>query len=163
MTDKTIRFIDPQYNTLFTIPDGGNIVMTYPDGEQRVRACKYLDETHTRIGGNVFHICEFAERMQQAGATYEPENEPEIIAGYHIIERRPAKDTVIKLGHNPRVAQPWVTWQGYPNDPGNVDWGHYYAARSDAETDMLLRTEAKRAGKAYEPYMPKQPKRGPEL
>jgi hypothetical protein len=26
MSDKQIRFIDPHYNTLFTIPDGGGLV-----------------------------------------------------------------------------------------------------------------------------------------
>jgi len=163
MENKEIRFIDSQYNTLFTIPDGGNIVITYPDGEQRVRSCVFLDECHTRVGNHVYHICEFAERMQQAGATYEPETEPEIVAGYHIIDRRPAGDTVMKLGHNPRAVQPWVTWQGYPDKPGNVDLGHYYTQRCDAETDLLLRTDAKRRGKAYEPYVPKQQNRGLEV
>jgi len=163
MENREIRFIDPQYNTLFTIPDGGNIVITHPDGEQRVRACVLLDECHTRVGNSVFHICEFAERMQQAGATYEPEIEPEIVAGYHIIDRRPAGDTVMKLGHNPRAVQPWVTWQGYPNKPGNVDWGHYYAHRRDAETDLLLRTEAKRRSEPYEAHKGRDQKRGLEV
>ena len=152
MSDKQIRFIDPHYNTLFMLPDGGNIVITHPDGEQRVRSCEYLDECHTRIGTEMLHICQFAEMMQRVGATYAPETEPEIVAGYHIIDRRPAGKTVMKMGHNPRAAEPWVTWQGYPDDPGNVDWGHYYCFRRDAETDLLMRTEAKRADRPYEPF-----------
>jgi hypothetical protein len=36
------------------------------------RSCHYLDECHTRIGGNDYHICEFAERMESIGARYEP-------------------------------------------------------------------------------------------
>lgn len=27
---------------------------------------------HTEVGSNLYHICEFAERMQKNGATYEP-------------------------------------------------------------------------------------------
>jgi len=113
-----------------------------------------------RVGNYDYYICEFAERMQQLGATYAPEIEPEIIAGYHIIDRCPAGDVVIKLGHNPRAVQPWVTWQGYPNKPGDVDLGHYYTNRRDAETDLRLRTQAKLTGKPYEPYAPKPQKRG---
>lgn len=74
--DKAIRFIDSDYRELFRIPDGGSIKITYPPGDGRgtlTRACEYMDEAHTRIGGNVFHICEFAERMEALGARYEPE------------------------------------------------------------------------------------------
>lgn len=152
MENKQIRFITPDYKSLFLLPDGGHIVITYPDGEQCVRECKYLGECHLTVNGECYHICQFAEIMQRAGATCAPETEPEIVAGYHIIDRRPAGDTVIKLGHNPRAVQPWVTWQGYPDDPGNVDLGHYYDHKRDAETDLLLRTEAKRTGKPYEPF-----------
>lgn len=73
---KTIRFIDSQYNTLFTIPDGENIVLTYSNGEKHTRPCQCLDETHTKIGSNVFHICEFAERMERNGTAYAPEKPP---------------------------------------------------------------------------------------
>ena len=31
-----------------------------------------IDEYHTEVGSNLYHICEFAERMQKNGATYEP-------------------------------------------------------------------------------------------
>lgn len=76
MSDKTIRFIDSDYKELFKIPDGGNINIIYPPGdgrENRTVSCKFLDECHTRIGGNDYHICEFAERMEAIGARYEPE------------------------------------------------------------------------------------------
>ena len=36
------------------------------------RTCRFIDEYHTEIGGNLYHICEFAERMAHNGATYEP-------------------------------------------------------------------------------------------
>lgn len=71
--NKEIRFIDSRYNKLFTIPDGGNIVVTQFDGEKLVRPCRYLDDTHFEGGGNVFHICQFAEIMEREGAVYAPE------------------------------------------------------------------------------------------
>lgn len=73
---KTIRFIDSEYNTLFWIPDGANIVLTHSDGEKRTLPCQYIDEAHTKIGSNHFHICEFAERMEQIGTSYVPEKPP---------------------------------------------------------------------------------------
>lgn len=71
--NKDIRFIDSRYNKLFTVPDGGNIVVTRFDGEKLIRACEYLDDTHFQACGNVFHICQFAERMEENGAVYAPE------------------------------------------------------------------------------------------
>ena len=70
--EKTIRFIDTNYRTLFTLPDGGNLRMIFPDGKSKVSRCRYVDEYHTEVAGRVYHICEFAERMQKNGATYEP-------------------------------------------------------------------------------------------
>ena len=48
---KNIRFIDSHYNTLFFVPDGGNVVLTYSDGKKLIRPCEYLDDYHVRIGG----------------------------------------------------------------------------------------------------------------
>lgn len=76
--DKTIRFIDSGYNTLFTVPDGGGIVLTYSDGEKLTLPCKFIDECHTRIGNYDYHICEFAERMERNGTSYAPEKPPEL-------------------------------------------------------------------------------------
>lgn len=70
---KMIRFIDSSYNSLFYVPDGGNVVLTYADGRQDVRPCRFLDEYHTRVGNNVYHICEFAEIMEHRGISYVPE------------------------------------------------------------------------------------------
>ncbi|MDR0813294.1 MAG: hypothetical protein LBO63_04755 [Oscillospiraceae bacterium] len=72
---KTIRFIDSDYRELFSIMDGGSIRISYPHADGRVPAvavCKYIDETHTRVGSYDYHICEFAERMETIGARYEP-------------------------------------------------------------------------------------------
>ena len=35
LPDNDVRFIDPQYNELFRVPDGGVVQITYPDGHQR--------------------------------------------------------------------------------------------------------------------------------
>ena len=71
-SNKNCRFIDSEYNNLFTVPDGGKVQITYPNGEKKTHTCKHIGECHTEIGGKCFHICEFAERMESLGAKYEP-------------------------------------------------------------------------------------------
>ena len=73
--EQGIRFIDPHYKELFRIPDGGKIIITSAWGEKTELACRYIDETHTEVGSNLLHICEFAERMERNGAAYEPKPE----------------------------------------------------------------------------------------
>ena len=73
LPENDVRFIDPQYNELFRVPDGSVVQMTYPDGHQRSEKVEYLDDYHMRIGSAVQHICEFAERMARSHATVEPE------------------------------------------------------------------------------------------
>ena len=68
--NKHIRFINSDYKTLFYLPDGGRIRITHSDGEQVDRVCRFIDEYHTAVGNNIYHICEFAERMEQIGARY---------------------------------------------------------------------------------------------
>ena len=53
---KDIRFIDSHYKDLFRIPDGGCVQIHYPD-ETVIKPCTFIDEYHTRVGYNVFHIC----------------------------------------------------------------------------------------------------------
>ena len=67
---KEIRFINSHYQELFRINDGESIEIRYPKGEIIERECFYLDEYHTKIGQNVYHICDFAERMEKMGALY---------------------------------------------------------------------------------------------
>lgn len=69
---KCIRFIDSSYNELFRIPDGDKIIITARDGELLEPTCRYIDEYHLEVGNNLFHICEFAERMERNGNNYEP-------------------------------------------------------------------------------------------
>lgn len=65
---KEIRFIDSHYKDLFHIPDGSCVQIHYPD-EMVVKPCTFIDEYHTQIGYNVFHICQFAEIMERNGHT----------------------------------------------------------------------------------------------
>lgn len=72
---KGIRFIDPHYNNLFRIPDGGMIRITYSDGKREDRQCRFIDGYHLQIGdgpGSIYHICEYAERNELRGVKAEP-------------------------------------------------------------------------------------------
>lgn len=71
---RGIRFIDSHYNELFRIKDGEKIIVTSAWGDKSELTCRYIDDYHTEVGNNLFHICEFAERMEQNKATYEPKN-----------------------------------------------------------------------------------------
>jgi hypothetical protein len=73
--ERGIRFINSNYKELFRIPDGGKILLTTSWGENSEHTCRYIDDTHTEIGNNLYHICEFAERMEKNGATYEPKQD----------------------------------------------------------------------------------------
>ena len=73
--EQGIRFIDSDYHDLFRIQDGGTIYIRYPDGDKKKEVCRFIDPTHVEIGYgnmNLFHICEFAERMEKMGAKVEP-------------------------------------------------------------------------------------------
>lgn len=77
--EKGIRFINSNYKTLFTIPDGDTIQITLENGEQYTRICRYIDDYHFQtINGfeekyvNMFHICQFAELMERNGNTIIP-------------------------------------------------------------------------------------------
>lgn len=67
-----IHFINSGYKEQFRIPDGGTIQMEYPDRATSAR-CEYLDEYHTRIGSEVYHICQFAELLERNGGVCRPE------------------------------------------------------------------------------------------
>ena len=69
---RGIRFITPDYKEIFCIPDGDKVRITMSDGETADRTCHYIDDYHLEVGNNLYHICEFAERMEQAGNTVVP-------------------------------------------------------------------------------------------
>ena len=72
-----IRFIDSQYNELFRIPDGEKIVVCGSLGTKKTHVCRFIDEYHTEIGNTIFHICEFAELLEQNGNSVVPFSEDE--------------------------------------------------------------------------------------
>lgn len=73
---QDIRFIDSGYNELFRLSDGEKITVTLASGEKLEQACRYIDEAHLEVGRNLYHICEFAERMERNGNTYAPTEPP---------------------------------------------------------------------------------------
>ena len=154
---KEIRFITSSYKELFRIPDGGRIVVTRPMGEmypgfqeQWIGTCKYLDDYHTEINGECYHICQFAEIQERIGSTVQPETEPEKVGNYLINARTFVGDKIFKFGHNPHAAQPYATWQSYKENPDRNDWGHYWSDKSDARTDFFRRADAERTGRSYD-------------
>ncbi len=63
-----VRFITPNYDTLFEVTDFDTVKV---NGE--VRRVYSLDDYHFGfVGGAVFHICEFAELCQRNGLSVEP-------------------------------------------------------------------------------------------
>ena len=70
--ERVFRFIDSEYHTLFTIKDGESIVITRFDGEKMILPCTYIDDSHSCIGGSVYHIREFAEMQERNGNIYVP-------------------------------------------------------------------------------------------
>ena len=76
---KEIRFIYPDYQEKFRIPDGDQILVSYPTGDRKAFVCKYIDDCHLLVGSNAFHICEYAERLQRLGAHVYPFPEKRMI------------------------------------------------------------------------------------
>ena len=70
--EKGIRFITPDYVEKFRIRDGDQVRLTYRDGTNADRVCRYIDDYHVEVGNNLYHICEFAERTQQSETTVIP-------------------------------------------------------------------------------------------
>lgn len=71
-----IRFITPSYKEIFRIPDGDKIRIFTGGGETRDRTCRFIDETHFETSGGyagaLYHICEFAERLEKSHGTVIP-------------------------------------------------------------------------------------------
>lgn len=71
-----IRFITPNYQEIFRIPDGDKIRIITRGGEHRDRVCRYIDDYHLEVGSsfsnNLYHICEFAEQLRDQGCQVIP-------------------------------------------------------------------------------------------
>jgi len=70
--EKGIRFISPDYTEKFRIPDGDMVRITIDAGKSSDHVARYIDDSHMEIGQALYHICEFAERMEQGGKTVIP-------------------------------------------------------------------------------------------
>lgn len=92
---REIRFVDTENHTLFTVPDGGNIVLTELDGTCSTLRCRYLDDIHALIGGVTYHIHQFAVAQEQRGAVYLPEQPGgvEICGTYEIYQLKDIRQT----------------------------------------------------------------------
>ena len=68
---RGIRFITSHYKEKFRIEDGDRIRMIRPEGDYIDRVVRYIDDFHIEVGygayANLYHICEFAERMEGNG------------------------------------------------------------------------------------------------
>ncbi len=71
-----IRFINSSYDEQFRLPNGGKIEVEYPDRTFSVK-CEYIDDYHTYVGSEVYHICQFAEVLERGGGVCRPEPELE--------------------------------------------------------------------------------------
>lgn len=75
-SESGIRFITPDYQELFRIPDGDKIRIFTRSGEARDRVCRYIDDYHMEttdgFSTTIYHIAEFAERTDQTGSTVIP-------------------------------------------------------------------------------------------
>ena len=67
-----IRFINSSYDEQFRLPNGGKIEVEYPDRTFSVK-CEYIDDYHTYVGSEVYHICQFAEVLERGGGVCRPE------------------------------------------------------------------------------------------
>jgi hypothetical protein len=100
---KDIVFRDERYKEKFRIKDGDSIKITVAyDGEEIVRKCRWLDETHMYVGSTCLHIDEFMEKQTRVGNKYEPvpNQEPKI----DIVVAEPGKpphDAEIPMGMLP--------------------------------------------------------------
>jgi hypothetical protein len=99
-----IRFVDSGYKELFRLPDGEQITVVQADGARKDYLCRYIDEAHLEVGGDLYHIGEFAERMERCGATYASKEEP---LPRECLSTLPSTGEVIKIdryqkGYTPR-------------------------------------------------------------
>jgi hypothetical protein len=70
--EQGIRFVDVNGKPLFHLVDGESITITHRDTEQVTRVCRFIDTYHVEIGSHLYHIDEFASKMQQAGSRCQP-------------------------------------------------------------------------------------------
>ena len=72
--EQGILFRDLEGKDKFRLLDGETIIITMAGGEKREYSCRFINSHHFELGERPYHIDQFAERMREIGATYEPKN-----------------------------------------------------------------------------------------
>lgn len=76
-----IRFIDSRYVNKFRLVNGGYVIVSEADGTKKKCIAYYVDDYHVEINGHIFHICQYGEMLERAGATVAPADEKMIVKG----------------------------------------------------------------------------------
>lgn len=134
---QDIRFIDSGYKDLFKLPDGEQITIINLDGQKRDFPCRYIDEYHLEVGDNLYHICEFAERMERNQAIYQPKETP---LPRECLSTLPSTGELIKIARYEKgyITQP-ARRQGTPEENRvMVDRYNSYHGISKAQEAAML-------------------------
>jgi hypothetical protein len=149
---KQIRFIDTCDNTLFLLPDGGSIVVTYASGEQFVKECRYVDNNQAEIGGTERYLSAFAEECQRTGATIAPEASPEYYQNYRIVRKMPVPGNIIALGRDLDHFWRYVTLER-SRVRDDYDYPIYFTEGWKANEDYDQRVRDRQRGKPPRPVV----------
>lgn len=136
-TRDMILFIDSGYNILFYLLDGENIVITRSDGARVTERCDFLDAYHFRMGGEIFHIYEFAQRMNKAGSTYAPENPPKMPEKFASVLPSTGELIFIEKGKKGYVIARFSSGNPDINRRRAIKFNHYKGITPQMEAAML--------------------------
>ena len=70
-----VRLINSHYDDLYRVLNHSVIQVNHSDGSSYTARVEHLDDYHFDLGeyGNVYHICQFGEKMERTGSTAYPE------------------------------------------------------------------------------------------
>lgn len=143
--EKLIQFKDTDGNTMFNIPDGGYLRITFTDGIA-FRKCWHLEKNGICIGDKPYYLPDLQDSMNQHGIKYEPaiESELETVHGYRITDKTYIGNAVIAMAHNPNAVEPYVTWRGR-RDSEYYELGRYFVRAYPAYLNYVERAAEQRA------------------
>ncbi len=70
--EKGIRFIGLDHKEKFRLPDGEIVRIITSEHDVRDWIARYIDDFHVEIGGDFYHISEFAEQLERSGSKVIP-------------------------------------------------------------------------------------------
>jgi len=149
---RQIRFIDTCGNTLFLLPDGGSVILTYANGEQVIKTCRYANKDIAEFDGYERYLHEFAEECQRTGATVAPEAAPEYYQNYRIIRKMPVPGNIIALGRDLNHFWRYVTLERSQVRDG-YDYPNYHTEGWKANEDFDRRVLEWQRGKPPRPVV----------